>query len=112
MTPDLSHAIEQLRWLIENDFADRRGTVYVNGKASLYWWQEPSRRKDVQRLRSYISGVRVLEAAQRKALDHHAVDSRTKIFDACDLARFGQQQKDKGRDEERARVAQQKGLDQ
>lgn len=69
---NLSHAIEQLRWLIEHDFAERHGTVYVNGKASLHWWQEQSRRKDIARLRSYINGVRVLESRAQTEVELQA----------------------------------------
>ncbi len=63
---DLSHAIEQLRWLITDDFAERRCSTWNDSDGSHeYWWQCRVGRKDIERVRSYIDAVRVLEAAQR-----------------------------------------------
>ncbi len=63
---DHTHAIEQLRWLIEHDFEERhRNIVFhrggTNGVLSKHWWDHESRRLDIARLRSYIGAVRVLE---------------------------------------------------
>ena len=63
----LDDAIQQLRWLITEDFAERRGTVYLVHPEPVtitYWWEHEIRRQDIRRLRSYIAGVRVLEAAR------------------------------------------------
>ena len=78
MTPkpvDHSHAIEQLRSLIEHDIADRHGEMrlptrpYVPGEplsvVSKRWWDHPSRREDIARIRSYIGAVKALEKLGR-----------------------------------------------
>lgn len=36
---------------------------------SYHWWECPHRRRDMKRVCSYISGVRVLEQVQQKGLD-------------------------------------------
>lgn len=59
---DFSHAVEQLRWLVEHDFAERHGIeCSTRDGDSNHWWESPSRRKDIARLRSYIVAVRRLE---------------------------------------------------
>ncbi len=62
---DLTHAIQQLRWLIENDFHERHGQIWTNGVVSRHWWEDATRKKDIERVRSDIAGVRVMEAKQR-----------------------------------------------
>ncbi len=76
IAPDYSRAIEQLRYLIEHDFADRvgrshhfAGGVFVT--QSNHWWQHASRREDIAGLRSYIAAVKVLKARA----NHDAVNA-------------------------------------
>ncbi len=61
---ELSHAITQLRWLVENDFAERHGSMTSTREGlSRHWWQSATRREDMAKLRSYINGIRVLEGS-------------------------------------------------
>lgn len=70
---DHTRAITQLRLLINSVFVVRHeemqspgwqspmGGLVVPPKVSHHWWDHPSRRLDIARLRSYIGAVRVLE---------------------------------------------------
>ncbi len=60
MTTDLTHPIEHLRDLIDEQFADRAGNALGYGP----WWKTEWGRKEIVGLRSCISAVRVLEYEQ------------------------------------------------